>query len=270
MGLLIASPAATAVKPDVDALAEAARLLGAADLQTLRYGATGAGTATASGITTSSAADTVTPVRYEAAIDYPAAAMQVEIVRQRHPLPDESGAPVMEEREVQAVAQGKAWDVPFAPAPALPPQRGVRSGRKPARGAPTAETPRLNTRAADERRAAIWATPHGFLRAALAHQPALRPAGSGTEVSFYSSSGRYVGFINTRHEVERVRVWMPDPAGGSLLLDTTYTGYAPFGRIRFPARILEQRTGAPPLELTVATVQPNATVVIALPPAFAD
>ena len=119
-----------------------------------------------------------------------------------------------------------------------------------------------------ERRYAIWVTPHGFLKAALANQPALRPAGAGTEVSFYSGAQRFVGFVNSKNQVERVRIWIKR-SSGDLLIDTTYTDYATFGNASFPTRIVQTQTGQPTLELSITAVQPNARVRVPVPESFA-
>jgi hypothetical protein len=143
-----------------------------------------------------------------------------------------------------------------------------RNKREAKRAAEAAEAavppPQANPDAAGERRQRIWVTPHGFLKAALGNQPALRPAGNGTEVSFYLGTQRFVGFINSKNEVERVRTWVKRPAG-DLLIDTTYTEYRPFGSTLFPTRIVQRVSGEPVLDLAITAVQPNAPVRVVVP-----
>jgi hypothetical protein len=108
-------------------------------------------------------------------------------------------------------------------------------------------------------------TPHGFLKAALANQPALQAAGSGTEVSFYAGAHRYVGFLNSKHQVERVRTWVRRPDLGDVLLDTTYTDYQTFAGVAFPTRITQLENGRRVLDVTVTAVQPNVAVRVPVP-----
>lgn len=254
------APAADPAKPNVNAIELAVAALGAADLQTIKYSASG----------NVSASDPSEPIRglltaYEVAIDYPASAMQVEIAAG-------PGAAAAEDstRIVQAVNGEVAWDVTLVDVRRVQgdPPHGVApaaSRSKATRPALTALPPQLNAGASAERRQKIWVTPHGFLKAALANQPALRPAGSGTEVSFFAGTRRYVGFINSRNQVERVRTWIARPAGDDLLIDTLYTDYAKFGPSLFPSRIRQTQGGQQALDVTVTAVRANARVQLSVP-----
>jgi len=66
-----------------------------------------------------------------------------------------------------------------------------------------------------------------------------------------------------------VRTWIKQPSGGDLLIDTTYTDYASFGKVSFPTRIVQTQTGRPTLELSITTVQPNVPVRVPIPEALA-
>lgn len=250
------SPRASAAKPDANAIVAAVTMLGAADLQTLKYSGSGAIYAAGQGAGPAPAGLRVTLRRYEAAVDYPASAMQVDLAWDVGAPAPAGGSPVAasEQRQIHGVNGSTAWDIPFAP----PPSAAGRVTLVP-------QAPLPNAAALAERRQGIWTTPHGFLKAALANQPALQPAGTGTEVSFFSGPRRYVGFINSRHQVERVRTWVAHPTLGDLLIDITYTGYERFGGIMFPTRISQRQGAHPALELAVDTVVPNAAVKIPVP-----
>ena len=263
-------------KPNPNAIEAAVTVLGAADVRTIRYSGTGAIHVSGQRLLTAGSGDRIALKRYEVSIDYPASAMSVELVREGGATSD--GA--VTDRQIQAVNGATAWDVAVAPAADSTITRTATSkrstsakvsanGSTPADLAPglVPQPPQLNPGAAIERRYAIWVTPHGFLKAALANQPALRPAGAGTEVSFYSGTQRFVGFVNSKNQVERVRTWIKRPSG-DLLIDTTYTDYATFGKVSFPTRIVQTQTGQPTLELSITAVQPNAPVRIPVPETF--
>jgi hypothetical protein len=271
LGLSAQEPAAPS-KPNPNAIEAAATVLGAADLRTIRYSGTGYIHVSGQRLLSADGGGRIALKRYEVSIDYPASAMSVELVRERSAPGDDDAT----DRHVQAVNGATAWDVAYAPASdatiTRTSSKRSTSAKAPADGSRSVDdvpglVPQPAQLAADaalERRYAIWVTPHGFLKAALANQPALRPAGAGTEVSFYSGAQRFVGFVNSKNQVERVRTWIKRPSG-DLLIDTTYTDYAAFGKISFPTRMVQIRTGQPTLELSITAVQPNAPVRVAVP-----
>lgn len=274
--VLSAQEPAAPSKPNPNAIEAAVTALGAADLRTIRYSGTGYIHVSGQRVLTAGSGDRIALKRYEASIDFPASAMAVELVREGNA----SGDGAARDRHIQAVNGATAWDVAFAPARDVALTRTSASKRSASKaradestlvdGVPglVPQPPQLAPDAALERRYAIWATPHGFLKAALANQPALRPAGAGTEVSFYSGAQRFVGFVNSKNQVERVRIWIKRPSG-DLLIDTTYTDYATFGKASFPTRIVQTQTGQPTLELSITAVQPNAPVRVPVPESFA-
>ena len=246
-------------KPDAAAIVDAVAHLGAG-LRTIRYSATGTVHVAEPGTPSSWAR--LDAQRYDAAIDYPMMAMRVDIAAGNVMTNAASKGRPPAPSLVQLVSGNVAWNLLTTPELA---SAQAASHRTP-RAALPAATSELRPDAVLERRLAIWISPHGFLKAALSNQPALRPAGSGTDVSFYARQQRYVGFINSKHEVERVRTWVADLDGGETVIDTLYTHYAPFGTTQFPTRIVQRRGVAPTLDLTVNAVQTNLPVDIAHPP----
>jgi len=89
-------------------------------------------------------------------------------------MPRGGGAPFTGEQRQNLVVSGNdAWNVP-APPPGAP-AGGGRGGAPPAAPQPGA---------AVERMLALWATPQGFVKAAMANNATTRKANGGTEVSF--------------------------------------------------------------------------------------
>ena len=245
-------------KPDPNALVGSRIALGESNLQSIRY--TASGTLANSADRDAKDAPPTAIGSYDVVIDYPASTMQIDVVSLAGADP---AAPLA--HHLEAINGTIAWDSEFVTMPTREPAQ-KRTRAKPAeRFAPTSAAPRLDGATSVLRRQAIWMTPHGFLKAAMSNQPALRVAGSGTEVSFYAGPHRYVGFLNSKHQVERVRTWIRRPELGDLLVDTTYTDYAQFGDITFPTRIRQLQNGRPVLDLTVTGVEANPPVHIPVP-----
>jgi len=112
----------------------------------------------------------------------------------------------------------------------------------------------------------LWATPQGFVRAALANQATLTKVGNGTEVAF-SIDGKYKmrGIINAHKQIERVRTWIGQSLVGDMLVETEYGGYRDFGGIQFPAHILQKQDGFPSFELIISSVAANPADDITVP-----
>jgi hypothetical protein len=257
---------APSAKPDPDALVNAIAALGGSHLLSIKF--TGSGTIVPNS-EAPAASNAPRGMRgYEVAIDYPASAMQIDLTPEAAASLATASPAGPQVHQIEAINGTVAWDMAVTVAPATAGHK--KAGGKPANvsAVSVTEPPRLNAAASLLRRQAIWMTPHGFLKAALANQPALRPAGAGTEVSFYAGTNRYVGFLNSKHQVERVRTWVRRPEG-DLLLDVTYTDYAMFGSVSFPTRIRQLQNGQLMLDVTITDVQPNVPVRVPVPPGLA-
>jgi glyoxylase-like metal-dependent hydrolase (beta-lactamase superfamily II) len=292
LGVAVALPSARQPKggpPNV--LAAAAATLGAADIQTIRYGGFGSIYSVGQSPAPSDPWPRVTLKRYTASVDYAAEAMQVDLVREGTAVqPRGGGQPVTgEQRQIQGVSGGTvAWNVAFAapppapggaPPPAAAPAPPAAAPTPPAvapaqpppppgpgRGAaPVAQPPQPAHGAATERGQQLWLTPHGFIKAAIANKATIEPVGQGTEVSFTIGAQKYTGVINGKNQLEKTQTWIDNPALGDMLVETVYTSYETFGAIAFPTRITQRQGGHPSLDLFIASVEPNADVSIDVP-----
>jgi glyoxylase-like metal-dependent hydrolase (beta-lactamase superfamily II) len=112
---------------------------------------------------------------------------------------------------------------------------------------------------------ALWATPQGFVRAAMANNATTRKTKDGTEVSF-TVGGKYkmTGILNAQNQVARVQTWIDQPIVGDMLVETVYSGYKDFG-VYFPSHIVQSQDGFPSLDLTITSVTVNPAVDITVP-----
>ena len=104
----------------------------------------------------------------------------------------------------------------------------------------------------------IWATPHGFLKAATANNATSQPADGGSEVSFtVDGKNKYIGRINAQNQVERVQTSIDNTVLGDTPVEITYSDYRDFDGVMFPARIVRTQGGHPVLDITVSKVAAN-------------
>jgi glyoxylase-like metal-dependent hydrolase (beta-lactamase superfamily II) len=233
-----------------DAVRAAANTLGAATIKTLQFTGSGANFSVGQNFTPSEPWPRVTVKSYTASINYDTGSMRQELLREMGTtMPRGGGAPFTgEQRQIQVVSGNYAWNLAAAAPGAPPPQAAPAPGN------------------AVERMLMLWATPQGFLKAAMMNNATTRKAGGGTQVSF-TVGGKYkmTGTINAQNEVERVQTWIDQPIVGDMLVETVYSGYKDFGGVRFPSRIVQSQDGFPALDLTVSSVTANAAVDITVP-----
>ena len=134
---------------------------------------------------------------------------------------------------------------------------------------PDAQPPQAAPASVTERVLQIWATPHGFLKAAAANSAKVTKVADGLDVAF-TVSGKYkmTGHVNASNEVDRVSTWIDNPVLGDMLVETTYSNYQRMGNeIMFPMHIVQKQGGYTALELWVSSVEPNAAADVAVPDA---
>jgi len=224
------------------ALQKAASTLGVANIKTLQFTGSGRNFSVGQNYTSTEPWPAVPIKSYTAVANFDTGAMRVDMTREMGPvMPRGGGAPFFgEQRAIQVVSGNYAWNVP-APAP-----------NAPAGGAAPQAAPQPGAQL--ERMLALWSTPQGFVKAAMANNATTR----GNEVSF-TVGGKYkmAGTINAQGQVEKVRTWIDHPIVGDMLVETTYTGYKDFGGVTFPSHIVQTQDGYPSLDLTIASVTAN-------------
>jgi glyoxylase-like metal-dependent hydrolase (beta-lactamase superfamily II) len=228
------------------ALQTAANTLHVATIKTLQVTGSGANFSVGQNYSSTDPWPRVTVKNLTALVNYDTASMRVELVREMGAvMPRGGGAPFFgEQRQIQVVSGNYAWNVPAAPAGAA---------------APMAQP---NPDAAPERMLALWASPIGFVKAAMANNATVR----GNTVSF-TVDGKYKmeGTINGQGQVEKVRTWIDQPIVGDMLVETTYTGYKDFGGVMHPTRMVQTQDGYPALDITFTAVTANPAVTIEVP-----
>jgi glyoxylase-like metal-dependent hydrolase (beta-lactamase superfamily II) len=193
--------------------------------------------------------------RYVAALDFSKGASRTQITRRQVVEAGRARPAPAEQKVEQFVVGDSAWNF------------GIPNNTPP--GTPAVAQPQLAS--AEERAAEIWATPQGFVKAALAHGATVKAAGAGVEISFtLDGRHRFVGILDAKNQVEKVRTWIDSPVLGDTLIESTYSDYADFGGVRFPRRIVRSQGGFPVLELAVSEVKVNPAVAIQVPPEVAE
>ncbi|MDB5970468.1 MAG: fold metallo-hydrolase [Hydrocarboniphaga sp.] len=242
---------ATGCQRENGTLQSASKTLGASDLKSIEFSATGRWFQFGQAPAPDLAWPPFDVSRYTATIDYDHAGARVQITRKQTVEAGRARPAAVEQKPDQYVSGGLAWNIA--------PPAGA-----PADAAPVAQT---QPAAVEERSAEIWSTPQGFLKAAAVNRASSKAINGGTEVSFTVGKERYVGTINAHNEVERVQTWIDNPVLGDTLIETRYSDYKKFNGISFPAHIVRTEGGFPVLDLNVATVTPNALVDIKVPDA---
>src|SRR5581483_7429817 len=150
-----------------DALKTAANTLGVANIKTLQFTGSGRNFSVGQNYTPSEAWPLVTVKSYTALINYDTGSMRQELTREMGAvMPRGGGAPFFgEQRQIQVVSGNYAWNVPAPPAPpaggAAPAGGRGQAGPPPAAPQPGAQL---------ERMMMLWATPQGFVKAAMANK----------------------------------------------------------------------------------------------------
>src|SRR5207249_3891743 len=134
-----------------DAVKAAAASLGADRLKTLQFTASGANFSVGQNFTPAEPWPRVPVKSYTASINYDTGSMRQELVREMGTtMPRGGGAPFTgEQRQIQLVSGNYAWNLAAAAPGAPPPQPTLAPGN------------------AVERMLALWATPQGFIKAAM-------------------------------------------------------------------------------------------------------
>jgi glyoxylase-like metal-dependent hydrolase (beta-lactamase superfamily II) len=225
-----------------------AKAMGGTELKSIQYSGSGSTYAVGQSPNPSAPWPRFNAKSFTRSINYDTASMRDEIVRTQAEQPPRGGGqqPVIgEQRQVQLVSGNYAWN-----------QVGES-----ANPAPVTVNDRLQQ---------LWITPHGVIKAALAHNATVQARTEGdkklTTVTFTVPNRFKVNaIVDDRNLVEKVESWTTNPVVGDLLMETTYADYQDFSGVKFPTTITQKAGGFPALDLTVSAVQPNAPVDIQVP-----
>jgi len=176
---------------------------------------------------------------YTALVSYAPAGMRVEVDRTN---PDGKiqgggGLPlVAPQKQIQVVSGRAAWNVANNnPAPALA--------------------------TLTDRQLAIWTTPHGVIKAALANYATV----NGRVLTFTQNGVNVKATLGADNLVAKVETLTDMPVVGDTVTETTYSNYGDFGGVKFPRRIQQTQGGFPILDITITDVKPNPATKIEIP-----
>ena len=130
---------------------------------------------------------------------------------------------------------------------------------------------------ADVRQLQIMLTPIGFIKAAMAGNPAAvswTPNGRKLTIVSFTALGRYtvLAEINDENLIETIRTRVPSPVYGDMVIETRHTNYKDFGGLKYPTT-LHSHQGDERLnpghnigDVRVENVQMNLAVPVAAVP----
>jgi glyoxylase-like metal-dependent hydrolase (beta-lactamase superfamily II) len=249
LALLTSAPARTQ-----SAVQAAADALGVARVQTIQYSGWGSDFIFGQAYDGNSPWPRFYVPAFSMTIDYAAPAMRDDRRRTQAENPPLGGGfqPIVgEQRQIWALNRGFAWDVAGAAAVPAAVERDLRG-------------------AVEGRTTAIWMTPHGFLKAALAGNATTRMEDvRGVRKTIVSvvapNKARLEGVIDEHNRVERVETALHHPMLGDMLLEAEYSGYKDFGGVMFPTRIVQRNGGYPVLDVTITDVRANVPFALEVP-----
>jgi len=221
------------------ALQSAAKALGADSLKSLQFSGTGKSFAAGQSAVPGAPWPAFNVTTFTRQINYETASLRDDLVRSRAEMPPRGGGtPAMGElRQILVVSGDYAWNV-------------------------TGETAASVPIALIERQLQLWATPHGFIRAAMAHNA----SASGRTIAF-SSPGRFMAraTLDDGGLIGKVDAVLSNPVTGDTPVEFIYSDYRDFGGVKVPTRLRQTLGGFPTLDLTVTDVKINAPADMPVP-----
>jgi len=238
--LLLALPLSAAAQDARATLTTAAIALGADSLKSLEYSGNGVNFAFGQSAVPGHPWPRLTVKSFTRTVNYETASLRDELVRVQGDNPVRGGGqqPIRgEQRQSFWLSGDHAWNV-----------------------AGPAAIPAPITLA--ERQFQLWATPHGVIKAAAAHNATVQG-----RVIVFTVPGRMTirAALSDGNLVERIEAVIPNPVLGDTPIEVTYAEYRDFGGVKFPTRIRQSSGGFATLDLTVTDVKPNVAVDIQVP-----
>ena len=176
---------------------------------------------------------------YDVAVNYQTPAMKVDMLRAQGENPPRGGGAqpfAVDQRTTQVVSGTHAWS---------------EGGAQPA----------PNPGAVRDRLRALWLTPHGIIKAAVA----ANAVAEGNVVNFKIEDRDVKVTLNDQNLVDRVEYLSTNSVVGDVPVEITYSDYAEFGGIQFPRHIVEKQDGFETLDVMINNVTPNAPVMLEVP-----
>jgi glyoxylase-like metal-dependent hydrolase (beta-lactamase superfamily II) len=176
---------------------------------------------------------------YSASVNYQTPGMRLDSTRAQGEHPPRGGAaqPVGADQRTVLVVSGKyAW---------------AEGGAQP--------NPQPD--AADDRGRAVWLTPQGIVKAALANNGKL----DGKTITVTIDGREVKAMLNDQNLVEKVSYLNTNEVVGDYPDEIAYSDYADFSGIKFPTHIVETQDGFPTLDIKISSVKPNAPVALDVP-----
>src|SRR6266404_2798155 len=240
--VVLASPLAGSVRDAYADLNDVAKALGAPTVKSIQYTGTGGVNAAGQSVVPGLPWPEYNVKSHTRSVNYETASLRDEQVRTQALEPARYGGlqPIRGEQRLNLLVSGDiAWNL---------------VGEQPA-SAPIALA---------DRQFQLWATPHGIVKAAMAHNASVK----GRTIAF-TVPGRFSlkATVGDGNLIEKVEGLVPSAVVGDIPVVITYWDYRDFGGVKFPTRIRETTGGFPTLDLLVSDVRPNAAVDIQVPEA---
>lgn len=246
LSVLLTLMAGTASAQDARSVLQAAdRAMGATNLKSIQYSGAGWNAAVGQSYSANEDWPKFEVTSYTRTIDYDAKSSREDLIRRQGSYPPRGSAIQGEQQQISIVSNNYAWNM-----------QGANANPQPA--------------AAELRQLDIWLSPHGFVKAAMASNPAavsLMLGGRKVTIVTFTALGKYRvnGTITDQNLVERVQTWVPNPVFGDMVYEHRYTEYKDFGGVKFPT-VLHSHQGDPRLnpghnwmEIRVTNARPNVT-----------
>jgi glyoxylase-like metal-dependent hydrolase (beta-lactamase superfamily II) len=116
-----------------------------------------------------------------------------------------------------------------------------------------------------ERNAELWASPQGFVKAALAHKARVWKDKQGWWAKFRLGACEYSGNFTDAGDVRAVFTSIDSPVLGDTSIEFKYSDYQDFDGVRFPAHIERRIARFPWYDLTVSDVRINSAPAFDVP-----
>jgi len=231
----------------VGALQRAQTAMGAAQVNSLAFTASGTGTTFGQAYTPTAPWPKITYSNFSKHYDYANSAMSEEAARVRAEPTGGGAVPLMGtgEQKTSGRLNGEfAWNM--------------------------TPNPSASPRDVDGRVHDLWTSPHGVLKAAASNaaQVSMATVDGQTQTALsFSVAGRFsaIAYVNAQGLVSRVDAVVPSPVLGDMPVVTWYDDYKDYGGVKFPSRIRQTAAGSAVLDVMVSDVKVNTPLVAAVP-----